>query len=420
MVGSTALRDLELFSLFKPNSQNVSRRSFDWALEGLRGYAALAVGFYHVLGPDLDPGFQPNRLWGYLNPGPACVLLFFVLSGYVIGLTTTADFSRQEMIRYLIRRTIRLVPIYWIAIICSIPFATGDSWGTILGNALFLQGLTVPVITGNGALWSLSYEVIFYLLFLLIWWLRPKVITVFAIVTGLCLLGWLIPSSAFGIQILASFSTGFLFWLVGLWLAWKVEPSSDQKRIPLFSYLCLFIAFFHIRPFGILFQVLGWSNPHIGRVNLATVGWLPICLLLIAGVARREFPGFKWLQVICLLVPITNLIPIILKGRLFQQDFWILLAVISLLAIVLWRVRSAPTILKIFAPIGQISYAFYVIHLPVMEAIQQFFPIQGTLWSYSLRLIIWFGLSIGLSILLERILQPMIRKKLTPLLTCLT
>lgn len=54
----------------------------------------------------------------------------------------------------------------------------------------------------------------------------------------------------------------------------------------------------------------------------------------------------------------------------------------------------------------------------MMEAIQQFFPIQGTLWSYLLRLIIWFGLSIGLSILLERILQPMIRKKLTPLLIC--
>lgn len=329
MIGSTALRDLELFGLFQPNPQNVPRRAFDWALEELRGYAALAVGFYHALGPDLDPGFQPHRLLGYLNPGPICVLLFFILSGYVIGLSTTGAFSKQAMIRYLMRRVIRIVPIYWLAIACSIPFSETDHWTTIVGNALFLQGLTVPVIAGNGALWSLSYEVVFYLLFLLIWWLRPKVVAVFAIVFGLCLCGWLISTSAFGIQIFASFLTGFLFWIVGLWLAWKVEPPAHEKSIPLVSYLCLFIAFFHIRPFGLLFQVLGWTNSQVDRVNLATVGWLPICLLLIAGVTQRKFPGFKWLQVICLLVPIANLIPLLLRGRLFQQDFWILLAVLT-------------------------------------------------------------------------------------------
>ncbi|MBW4444615.1 MAG: acyltransferase [Plectolyngbya sp. WJT66-NPBG17] len=416
MTASPALKELNLLSSFESNSQNCTRRAFDWALEGLRGYAALAVGFYHVLGPELDPGFQPNRVLGYLTPGPICVLLFFVLSGYVIGLTTTGEFSKPALIQYLMRRVIRLVPIYWIAIALTIPFATGVSWTTIAGNALFLQEILVPVITGNEALWSLSYEVVFYLLFLLIWWLRPKVITVFAIVFGLSLLGRFLHSSAVSIQSISNFSTGFVFWLIGLWLAWKVEPSPNVKKIPLFSYLCLFLAFYHIRPLGLLFQVLGWSLLGPGKVNLATLGWLPISLLFIAGITQRQFPGFKLIQVICLLVPVANLIPLLLKGRIFQQDFWILLAVITVLAIALWRVRMPSNVFNIFAPMGQISYAFYVIHLPVMHGIYQYFPLEGTIWSYSLRVLTWFGVSIGLSILLERVLQPMIRAKLSPLL----
>lgn len=72
--------------------------------------------------------------------------------------------------------------------------------------------------------------------------------------------------------------------------------------------------------------------------------------------------------------------------------------------------------MNLFAPIGQISYAFYVIHLPVMELLYRYFPWQGTVWSYTLRLVIWFGVSIALSILLERVLQPIFRAKLSPIL----
>jgi peptidoglycan/LPS O-acetylase OafA/YrhL len=403
--------------IFKPNQPPSSRRSFDWALEGLRGYAALAVGFSHVLvGFKLDPGVRPPGFWGYLAPGSICVLLFFILSGYVIGLTTTTEFSKPAAIQYLMRRVIRLIPIYWIAIALTLPLATAEHWTTLVGNFFFVQGIAVPVIQANDALWSLSYEVVFYLLFLPIWWLKPRVTTVFALCGGLSLLGWVLPASIATVPVISSFATGFLFWLVGLWLAWNVEHDATPKKIPVFSYLCLLVAFYYIRPLNFLFQILKWSNPGAGQLNLATLEWLPICLLIIAAVTRRQFPGFKLLQVICLLIPVPHLGLVLLRQSLYPRDFVLLAVAMTVGAIALWRVRVSPTVLHLFASAGQISYAFYVVHVPVRDWIYQSFPLQGTLYSYGLRLLVWLGLSIGISILLERILQPKIRAQLSPLL----
>jgi peptidoglycan/LPS O-acetylase OafA/YrhL len=342
--------------IFKPNQPPSSRRSFDWALEGLRGYAALAVGFSHVLvGFKLDPGVRPPGFWGYLAPGSICVLLFFILSGYVIGLTTTTEFSKPAAIQYLMRRVIRLIPIYWIAIALTLPLATAEHWTTLVGNFFFVQGIAVPVIQANDALWSLSYEVVFYLLFLPIWWLKPRVTTVFALCGGLSLLGWVLPASIATVPVISSFATGFLFWLVGLWLAWNVEHDATPKKIPVFSYLCLLVAFYHL---GL----------------------------------------------------------VLLRQSLYPRDFVLLAVAMTVGAIALWRVRVSPTVLHLFASAGQISYAFYVVHVPVRDWIYQSFPLQGTLYSYGLRLLVWLGLSIGISILLERILQPKIRAQLSPLL----
>ncbi len=142
---------------------------YDYALEGLRGLAAFWVGYAHIFNFTnlLDPSFHPsNKYVTDLHASHAAVLIFFILSGYVIGITNTKKCNKSRIINYLIRRIIRLVPIYFIAIICSIIASPYDSLEVIFGNLFFLQPLAVPVLSGNPILWTLNYEVIYYLLFI--------------------------------------------------------------------------------------------------------------------------------------------------------------------------------------------------------------------------------------------------------------
>ena len=64
-------------------------RTFDFKLEGLRGLAALTVVLGHtiVIKQTLDPHYQPTGVFSFQAPGHLSVLIFFILSGYVIGLT---------------------------------------------------------------------------------------------------------------------------------------------------------------------------------------------------------------------------------------------------------------------------------------------------------------------------------------------
>jgi len=148
-------------------------------LEALRGFAALYVVFFHVLP-------QSFYLWGInvgllFRFGPESVILFFILSGFVIKYTY--EKSRDKSFKtYFIRRFIRLyIPLFAIFILGYVlkcfedgTFANPELL-TLAGNLLMLQDVATQkpnVICGvylaNGPLWSLSYEWWFYMLFFLL------------------------------------------------------------------------------------------------------------------------------------------------------------------------------------------------------------------------------------------------------------
>jgi peptidoglycan/LPS O-acetylase OafA/YrhL len=140
------------------------RVKFDFNLEGLRGVLAILVGLSHALCIPyiLDPAYFPDIYW--LNVGQIAVLNFFIISGYVIGLTNQKVYSHYRANQYLLKRVIRLVPIYVIAIVLGILARPEESFVKILGNLFFLQNLFVQRLDGNNPVWSLNYEVIYYLL----------------------------------------------------------------------------------------------------------------------------------------------------------------------------------------------------------------------------------------------------------------
>jgi peptidoglycan/LPS O-acetylase OafA/YrhL len=87
-------------------------------LDGLRGLAALAVFFFHAI-----MMLPPNNLALHvltktiLRPfwdGPSAVMLFFVLSGFVLTLPYTGPNPKKvDTVPFIIRRVTRLYPAYW-------------------------------------------------------------------------------------------------------------------------------------------------------------------------------------------------------------------------------------------------------------------------------------------------------------------
>jgi peptidoglycan/LPS O-acetylase OafA/YrhL len=145
-------------------------------LEALRGFAALYVVFFHALPQNLYLfGINIGFLFRF---GPESVILFFILSGFVIKYTYTK--SKDKSFRnYFIRRFVRLyVPLLAIFLLAYLlkcfhegAFANPELHD-LIGNLLMLQDVATQkpnvlfgVYLANGPLWSLSYEWWFYMIF---------------------------------------------------------------------------------------------------------------------------------------------------------------------------------------------------------------------------------------------------------------
>jgi peptidoglycan/LPS O-acetylase OafA/YrhL len=143
------------------------RRLFE--LDSLRGLAALTVVIFHC-----RIAFYVSAPAWYVRPfsaGREAVVLFFVLSGYVLSLPYWN--GRQPRYGpYLVRRAFRIYLPFAIAVLVAAVFATlyrgsqltltpffAETWQTpITAHLLFNQLLMWPTGELNVAFWSLRYE----------------------------------------------------------------------------------------------------------------------------------------------------------------------------------------------------------------------------------------------------------------------
>jgi peptidoglycan/LPS O-acetylase OafA/YrhL len=171
----------------------------------LRGFAALCVVFDHGSTLLLLP--VRSFLYQWLNLGQYGVFVFFLVSGYIVP----ASLERKGSVRgFWISRGFRLYPMFLVALVLSaVAYKTGhgtianaghDPLVAVLGWLFMLQnlvaGLNVPVVT-----WTLSYEMVFYLLLaaLFSWGVHRRsgwYATAFAV--GAVALGGVLPMSALG------------------------------------------------------------------------------------------------------------------------------------------------------------------------------------------------------------------------------
>ena len=155
------------------------------ALDGLRGISALTVFAIHIWIYQLPNTVQLERdSWAklLLFEGRVAFVMFFVLSGYLLYRAfARAALGRGEpvaVLSYLGRRAARIVPAYYVAILGTLVLlaAAGDVPGRRLVDAadlpvffLFAQNYSPDTLLKlNAATWTLTVEVVFYLLLPLI------------------------------------------------------------------------------------------------------------------------------------------------------------------------------------------------------------------------------------------------------------
>jgi peptidoglycan/LPS O-acetylase OafA/YrhL len=137
-------------------------------LDVLRGVAALCVVFNHF--GYFVPRQVQTAVYQWINPGDYGVFVFFIISGYIVP----ASLERKGSVRtFWVSRVFRLYPLYllavgiavalWMAHFGSLRGEGSDPETSILSQMLMMSNVLAGQNLPN-VVWSLSYEMIFYLL----------------------------------------------------------------------------------------------------------------------------------------------------------------------------------------------------------------------------------------------------------------
>jgi len=156
-------------------------------INGLRGYAIIAVIYHHLFFSYTMPGYKAFEFAGftifpltYFSNGWLGVNLFFILSGFVLSypylLNKRGFNSKEDIKKFYVHRAKRLLPLYYLSSVISIIFITHHA-DSMLGfvKEMFLLVTVTFNFTGdtyfpryNWLLWSLGIEIWFSIAFPLI------------------------------------------------------------------------------------------------------------------------------------------------------------------------------------------------------------------------------------------------------------
>jgi len=173
------------------------------SLDLLRAGAAFLVLISHVrsfvlvdYGNVADPSIVDRALYYASGFGHQAVVVFFVLSGFLVGGSVLSARSDTFWPRYALHRITRLWVVLVPALVATLVWnlvgkytgggeylsgslrqglnsAPGGDYGldgvTFFGNLLFLQTIVVSVFGDNGPLWSLANEFWYYVAFPLLY-----------------------------------------------------------------------------------------------------------------------------------------------------------------------------------------------------------------------------------------------------------
>jgi len=292
-----------------------------------RGLSALLIVMFHATYFSIDK-FHQNYLFNVFSFGYSGVDFFFVLSGFIIFFTNNHYFGQKsKLANFLEKRLIRIYPVYWIITLALgilyffIPsFAPGSEWqiGEIF-KSLILYPQEKPLILIVG--WALRHIVLFYLVFGLAIWLKPK------------------------------FSIPIIFSYLGLTLALFIAQIAgifDIKSIPyklqfLFDSLNLEFAFGCL----VAYSIHKFKNQITDKIIFLIFG--AGLLLFMIGSFFLSDPSSSYIK----------LARIIVYG---------LPSSLIILGAALIDIHKSVSISKIFDYLGNASYSIFLVHIPLLSA----------------------------------------------------
>lgn len=268
-------------------------------LQYTRAIAALLVVYFHSV-LQLER-IHPDTMFVSFRFGETGVDLFFVLSGFVMWLTTAN--RNLGPIEFFRRRVERILPLYWVLTLLASAIAfflpsylksTSFDLQHLLASLFFVpwinpasaaKELITPVIIPG---WTLNYEMYFYLVFggVLLLPRSARIPTLSAIFVALFLLINLVPlegvlASFYGNAIIFEFLAGVL--IAKLYL--------DTRLLPHGLAICLvLIAFAGL----VVIDAASWDVPRIFGAGLPAA-------LVIYGLVSIDFSKFTEVKFLHLL-----------------------------------------------------------------------------------------------------------------------
>ncbi|MBC3872207.1 acyltransferase family protein [Undibacterium flavidum] len=351
------------------NSRNSSRNSSRISsringLDTLRACAILLVLMYHYM---VFVSHEPS--FGFLSEiGWVGVDLFFVLSGYLIGnqiftgLRSTSGFSLKT---FYIRRALRTLPNFYVvlAIYFLFPIEAGGKAVTPLWKFLtFTQNFDLKPGSAFSHAWSLSIEEQFYV-----------VLPLLAIAT----IAFLKSVRAMWVVLLSAMAGAALM----RYLMWQ-QVGGDGVQYYVTIYYSSWCRFDELLP-GVALAL--WKNFHpaiwdraLKRGHVSLVGGA-----ILSGLAMFLFTSFNYSEEQGFLWYTTTF------GYTILASGFALLTLAGLSpnsALYRWRIPGA-------ASLALWSYALYLVHKPLMNALIR--PFEA--WGWSVKSLAGIGAMFAVS-----------------------
>lgn len=140
------------------------------SIQLLRAIAVILVVYVHIVDSSKFANPQQNHFFYLENWGAIGLDLFFVISGFIMTVITPNYVITKNWKDFLLKRALRIIPIYWLLSIFSYAVSTARgssfSFEKIIKTVLFLpvfdtSEFVFPIIPVG---WSLSLEMYFYFL----------------------------------------------------------------------------------------------------------------------------------------------------------------------------------------------------------------------------------------------------------------
>ena len=224
-------------------------------IQFLRAVAALLVVFYHtsqhffVVG-----GEHTGNIFSFLSQiGYMGVDIFFVISGYIMWITTQKLQGKQGVIKFIYARVTRIYLVYWVFLAFMVYYYHHSLSHFDLVGSIFLTASSSSKLLLQVA-WTLQYELYFYFLFVLLLFLpkqyRIKVLMmIFAVIVLLQSYASLVLD-IYNKDIYNGASTFWTFWsspyilefLLGSFIGYFYQTNRIRHLVSLYIGAIVFVA----------------------------------------------------------------------------------------------------------------------------------------------------------------------------------